>query len=66
MFQKEKNVLERNKNTLIKQLLHAFKGNSQNHLYLGAVDDLIHCCMIHEPNGLGQQWVRSSTAPRER
>ena len=42
MFKKKKwrLCLERNENTswVIKQLFHAFMGNSQNHRSLGAVD----------------------------
>ena len=47
-----------------RQLFHALIGNSQNYRSRGVVDDLMHCCPRQSCRG--QQFIRSSTAPRER
>ena len=44
------------------QLFHAFVGNSQN--YSSLFGRLMHCCP--RPSGWEQQYIRSSTAQRER
>ena len=45
---------------VIKQLFHAFMGNSQNYCSRGTVDDLMHCC----PTALGNTASGNSASGR--